>query len=142
MVESLTILTFCYPASDRARREDSIQCGLVSRGRNYPIFGSFQSFGAFNDRRVIVSHCKFLQILDERPTGLDPPSPPTIGWKISELAKIQEESAWIRVNSVPNWFERCKSDSKSMKIIEKPARIGIFKRLGWGDPPPLPPSGP
>lgn len=31
-------IEFCYRASDRARREVLIQCGLLSRGRLHPIF--------------------------------------------------------------------------------------------------------
>ena len=43
MYEKMSIFTFCYPASasDRARREDSMWCGHLSRGVLHPIFWSF-----------------------------------------------------------------------------------------------------
>ena len=45
MVEKWRLFSFCYPASDRAHREDSNASSLASRGLLHPIFWSFLVLG-------------------------------------------------------------------------------------------------
>ena len=48
MGEKWRFLSFCYPASDRSRRADSMWCGHLSRRRLHPIFWSFLVLSIFD----------------------------------------------------------------------------------------------